>query len=471
MYWHSAGTDTGPWPFHKQDTKPMRLDDRSSKWFITLTCSFSVFTDMFLYSLIIPVLPFALTERAGLRDDQVQHWTSLLLTIYAVCLLVGSPVAGWWSDRTETRKISFLVGLVALTISTIIFCLANSLALLVVGRIFQGLSGAIVWTVAMAIISDTYDDKEMGTALGYVTVARSSAVIAGPLIGGALYSKAGYYPVYSIAFACLALDIILRLLMIETVVARKWSSTSASPRSDARQDNTEPLPDLRGPSTIQILSSSTGRGGNPEKNGQFSHRTVRMGVALWGSLVQTILYGSFDATITIFVKDTFGWNALDAGLVLLALLVPTFVSPLVGLFVDRYGPRWFVVSGYLLTMIPLVLLRFVTEDITKQKILLCVLLAFTGGFSMLFEVPLWVEIVLTVREGRDNVQGTKGPYAQAFGLANLMAAIGMAIGPIWGGFTYEKFGWATMGYSLGILFAVSSMPSLVWTGGYIFQRK
>ena len=41
------------------------LSFRSSKWFIELAVSMAVFTDIFLYALIVPVMPFALTSRIG----------------------------------------------------------------------------------------------------------------------------------------------------------------------------------------------------------------------------------------------------------------------------------------------------------------------------------------------------------------------------------------------------------------------
>ena len=46
--------------------------------------------DAYLYSLIIPVLPFALVERVQLHEDDVQRWIGILLAAYGAGLLVGS---------------------------------------------------------------------------------------------------------------------------------------------------------------------------------------------------------------------------------------------------------------------------------------------------------------------------------------------------------------------------------------------
>ena len=46
--------------------------------------------DAYMYSLIIPVLPFALLERVQIHQDEVQQWIGILLAAYGAGLLVGS---------------------------------------------------------------------------------------------------------------------------------------------------------------------------------------------------------------------------------------------------------------------------------------------------------------------------------------------------------------------------------------------
>lgn len=56
---------------NKEDaTKPpIFLTFRSSSTFILSTICIAVFTDIFLYSVIVPVIPFALTIRAGVPPE------------------------------------------------------------------------------------------------------------------------------------------------------------------------------------------------------------------------------------------------------------------------------------------------------------------------------------------------------------------------------------------------------------------
>ncbi|KAM3155412.1 hypothetical protein ABEW05_004041 [Botrytis cinerea] len=63
---------------------------RSSKAFIIAAVSVAIFTDTFLYGVIVPVLPFALTERASIAADKVQFWTSIMLAAYSASLMVAA---------------------------------------------------------------------------------------------------------------------------------------------------------------------------------------------------------------------------------------------------------------------------------------------------------------------------------------------------------------------------------------------
>ncbi|KAH0093783.1 MFS general substrate transporter, partial [Aureobasidium melanogenum] len=164
MFAWLTGTDTTP---------PAFLEIRSSKWLIISTVAAAVFTDVFLYGIVVPVLPFALSGRAGIAEDHVQSMISVLLAVYGGALLIGAPICGWVADRFESRRWSFMIGLLALAGSTIFLVVGNSLALIVVGRILQGLSAAVVWVVGLALLQDTVGSESIGQAMGYVGIAMS----------------------------------------------------------------------------------------------------------------------------------------------------------------------------------------------------------------------------------------------------------------------------------------------------------
>lgn len=100
-------------------------------------------------------------------------------------------------------------------------CLARSIAVLLVARILQGASAAVVWTVAITVMTDRIGTKVLGQAMCYVTIGRSVAIVIGPLLGGVVYARARYYAVYTMVFSFLVLDMVFRLVLIESRVPRK----------------------------------------------------------------------------------------------------------------------------------------------------------------------------------------------------------------------------------------------------------
>ena len=239
-------------------SKPVLLELRSSKWFILATVTTATFTDIFLYGVIVPVIPYAITERAGIPADKIQYWTSVLLSVYGGALLAASQPWGWIADRWSDRRTPMLFGLFVLTVATAMMAVGSSLALLIVGRILQGLSGAIVWISSLALLCDTVGSKNIGQFMGYVGASLSVALLISPLLGGVVNVKGGYDAVFGMCWGCIGMDIVLRLLMIEKKVAAKylgveraWASTMALPRDEEapqeppvipRIDTGSPLP-------------------------------------------------------------------------------------------------------------------------------------------------------------------------------------------------------------------------------------
>ena len=150
-------------------TKPIGLNWRSSTLFIISTVGIGLFTDLFLYGLVVPILPFILKERIHLPQDQIQSHVSALLAAYAGASVVFSPVAGIVADKLPTRQLPFLVGLTALLLATLLLFLGQNFAVLVVARLLQGVSAAVVWTIGLALVLDTVGPDNLGKTIGSVS--------------------------------------------------------------------------------------------------------------------------------------------------------------------------------------------------------------------------------------------------------------------------------------------------------------
>ena len=144
---------------------------RSSTLFITSTVGIGLFTDLFLYGLVVPILPFILRDRIGIPAAETQSHVSGLLAAYAGASVLFSPAAGVVADRLSARQLPFLVGLVALLAATLMLFLGQNMPVLVVARVLQGISAAVVWTIGLALVLDTVGPENLGKTIGSVRLS------------------------------------------------------------------------------------------------------------------------------------------------------------------------------------------------------------------------------------------------------------------------------------------------------------
>lgn len=147
---------------------PAGLKWRSNTVFILTTIGIGLFTDLFLYSLIVPVLPFMLEDRAGVPPDETQSYVSGMLAAYAGASVVCSPIAGVLADKVSTRQAPFLLGLGSLLGATVLLFVGRSVEVLLVARVLQGISSAVVWSIGMALCIETVGPENLGKTVGTV---------------------------------------------------------------------------------------------------------------------------------------------------------------------------------------------------------------------------------------------------------------------------------------------------------------
>lgn len=413
----------------------------------------------------------------------------LLIVDLMLIYLPRAAIFGYMADKMASRQWSLIAGLVALGAATSLFCAGTSLGLWIAGRILQGLSAAVVWTVGLALLVDTVAEDELGAAMGFMGMGLSAGTVLGPLVAGVVYQRAGYYAVFAVAFALIGVDIVLRLIMIEKKDAQKWLSTTEETASSEQQ------------STHQITKDGEGQSGSyaaaptPEKSAEMpreepqespSKRRLpatlillsnrRMMVALYAYLAISIVMTSFESVLPLFVQGLFGWEQIGQGLIFIPLLLPHFLEPLIGLVIDRYqnSVRFLAAGAFFFATPVYVLLRFVTDDSIRHKVLLCALLALIGlGYatilpSLMTEVSY---IINSIEEESPNVFGPGGAVAQGYGIFNSAFAAGSLVGPVWGGFIRDRYGWGTMSWSLGLLSGVTAVLVLLTLGGWIGNVK
>jgi DHA1 family tetracycline resistance protein-like MFS transporter len=155
-----------------------------------------VFVDVLGFSLILPLLPYYAAD-----FNATAFMVGLLLSANALTQMIGAPILGRLSDRFG-RKPLLVASISGTVLSFLILGWAQSLAVLFLSRILDGLLGGNV-SLAQAYITDSTTRENRATGLGLIGAAFGVGFIFGPALGGVL-SAGGNYALPAFAAAGLA---------------------------------------------------------------------------------------------------------------------------------------------------------------------------------------------------------------------------------------------------------------------------
>ena len=155
----------------------------------------SVFLNFAGFTLIIPVLPFAVAPYVPAAD--VAFWVSAILSLYALCCFAAAPVLGALSDRHGRRPV-LLLSLCGAALGFAVPGIGGALWVLVLGRLIEGLTAGSIATL-YAWVADTHPDAERGPAFGVLGAAGGLGFMLGPVLGGLLGQLSLAAPLYGAA--------------------------------------------------------------------------------------------------------------------------------------------------------------------------------------------------------------------------------------------------------------------------------
>lgn len=453
--------------------RPYGLRWRSNTQFILSTVAIGLFTDLFLYGIIVPILPFILSERVGIPHSQIQHYTSLLLACNAGASVLFSLPAGIIADKLPARQLPFLIGLVALFASTILLWVGRTIVILVIARVLQGMSAATVWTIGLAMVMDTVGSEKLGVTIGSIFSFISIGELLSPLLGGVVYKKAGSSAVFGMGLGLLVVDFLMRLVLIEKKTAEKYRTIDPEEEGNEDQnveDATEEDPLIGKKDELEDWRIHEEQ---PKWVKQFPlvycHKNPRLVTAQLVALMQAILIAVFDSTIPTEAQDLFKVDPLTAGLLFAPLLLPyLFLGPVFGKVVDKYGVKYPAVLGFLYMSLPLFLLRIPQEGGKIEIIKFCAILFLCGLGLASISAHSLVEashVVENYHKANKEFFGERGPYAQLYAINSIFFYLGLTLGPLIAGWLRTKIGYGNMNAVIAGMCLIISTLSFVYLGG------
>jgi MFS transporter, DHA2 family, multidrug resistance protein len=150
----------------------------ANPWLIAVTVGFAAFMEV----LDISIANVALEHIAGSLSAS-QDESTWVLTSYLVTNAIVLPISGWLAS-TIGRKRYFIACIIGFSITSLLCGIAPSLAMLIVARGLQGISGGGLQPNSQAILSDTFPPAKRGQAFAAYGIAVVFAPAIGPTLGG-----------------------------------------------------------------------------------------------------------------------------------------------------------------------------------------------------------------------------------------------------------------------------------------------
>lgn len=300
-------------------------------------------------SMLIPALP---QIRSALDVSQFQ--VSLLITLFSVPAGLIIPIAGILSDRIGRKKVIIpsliLYGAGGILAGFSPFIGGGSYAILLTGRIVQGIGAAGTAPIAMALVSDLYTKTERSKALGIIEAANGMGKVLSPILG----SLIALITWYALFFA-------FPIFIVPAVIAL-WMIVKEPDKERAKQ----PLSQYK-EKLVKI----------------WKRQGTWLSVAFLSGAVTLFTFFGILFFLSETLEKTYRIDGVIKGLVLaIPLLASSTTSYLVGSYVQRRARKMkeLIAVGLFVIAVPIGLVPFIDNNILLLSLL--VLIGIGGGLIL-----------------------------------------------------------------------------------------
>ncbi len=289
------------------------------------------------------------------------EWTVNAYTLsFAVLLMTGAALG----DRFGRRRM-FVAGLGLFVAASAACALAPNIVWLIVARAVQGSGAALIMPLALTLLSAAFPPEQRGRALGIFTSVTGLALLAGPVVGGAIAGGLAWQWIFW-------LNVPIGLIVIPLVLRRIPESFGPRTVLDIAGLTLVTGATLglvwglmrgnrAGWSSVEVVATLVAGAGLAvafvawelrARVPMVPMRFFRSRAFSAGNAANFFLLAAIFGTLFFlaqFLQTAQGYGPLAAGLRLLPWTACLFVvAPISGFLVNRVGERPLIVSGLLL---------------------------------------------------------------------------------------------------------------------------
>lgn len=357
---------------------PLKKEKLAYKWvvlWVVMIGVFMILLDQTIVSVAIPRLQQAFAM--GIEGIQ---W---VITAYMLALGIFAPAAAFLSRRFGIKRV-YTISLVAFTLSSALCGLAWNLPLLICFRILQGIGGAALFPLANALLLRVFPPEQRGLAMGFYAIPTLLAPAIGPSLGGYLITYTDWSSIFFINIPIGLVAIVLAVKFLHEMDIQKdltfdllgfvligiglglvfyaLSDTNIAGRGAFKGLG------LLGAGGIALAVFAVVELRRERNNQQpLLHLSLlRNGPFLFSMLATvflTIRLQSVTFLFPLYLQESQGQTALQAGVMLISYAVASGVASLVGgRLVDWLGARLVILIGVALLIVCSWQLTFIALD-------------------------------------------------------------------------------------------------------------
>jgi EmrB/QacA subfamily drug resistance transporter len=328
------------------------------KWWTLIAVSVATFMLLLDITVVNVALP-------SIREDLGASFTDLQWVVDAYALTLAALVltAGSLADRLGRRRV-FAVGLAIFSVASLLCALAPDPTSLNAARALQGVGGAAMFAVSLALIAQEFPaGRERGMAMGAYGATIGVAVALGPLVGGALTDSLGWESIFylnvPIGLAAIALTY-LRVRESRDPGATKvdWAGVATFSAAlfmlvlalvrgnDEGWGSTLIVSLFAGSAALLALFVAIERRvAQPMLPLGLFRRPAFTGVQLAAFAVSGSIFALF-LYLTLYLQNYLGLSPFDAGLRYLPITVASFIAaPIAGVLLSRVQAKLMLSIG------------------------------------------------------------------------------------------------------------------------------
>ncbi len=306
--------------------------------------------------------------------------TYLLISVFSFPSLVLGPLVGVLADRVGRKKI-LVPSLVLFGIAGTACAFARDFNLLLWFLFLQGIGGASLHTLTIALISDLYSGTRRTTAIGYNTSIITASMAIYSILGGALAVRGWYYP------------FLLSLAAIPVAVLVWFRLKTPEPAGEK----------LLQVDWLNALKSLKSR----QLAGLFIASTAHF----------ILLYGALRTYLPLLIADSFKSSSLVIGLILASIPVATAIAASqVGRLARRFPETTLIRASFVFYALAL----FSVPLVSNLWLLLIPTVMFGIGFGICSPIILSLVAARASKEYLATVISVNGAFCN----------LGRIIGPV-----------------------------------------